>query len=81
MFAAASDSIIDPRQRSTFARQLFPRLVEMILVKVQIAKGVDEIARRKIDNLRDHHREQRVGRDVERHAEEQIAAALVELAT
>jgi hypothetical protein len=52
----------------------------MVFVKMQIAKGMNEIAGRKIDNLRDHHRKERVGSDVERHAEKKIAAALVKLA-
>ena len=69
------------RQSSTITSELFARLLEMVLIKVKIAEGVDKIARRQIDSLRDHHRKKRVGRDVERHAEKQIAAALVELAT
>ena len=52
----------------------------MVLVKMQIAEGVDEFAGAKTAHLRDHHREQRVGRDVERHAEKKIGAALVKLA-
>ena len=43
-----------PRQRSTITSELFARLLEMILVKMQVAKGVNEIARPQIDNLRDH---------------------------
>ena len=57
------------RQRSTFPSQLFARLVEVIVVEMQVAEGVNEIARRKTDNLCDHHGEQRVARDVERHPE------------
>src|SRR5262245_44228679 len=53
----------------------------MVVVKMQIAKSVDEIARREINDLGDHDREQRVACDVERHAEKKIAAALVKLAT
>ncbi|GMA20152.1 hypothetical protein GCM10025862_21730 [Arsenicicoccus piscis] len=45
-----------------------------------VAQGVHEVARRQVGLLRDHHGEQRVGRDVERHAEEDVGAALVELA-
>src|SRR5215468_7235562 len=70
-----------PRQRSTIARKLFAGLVEMVFVKMQVTKGMDEITRRKIDNLRHHHREQRVRRDVEWHSKKEIAAALVKLAT
>src|SRR6266852_7074894 len=57
------------RQRSTITSQLFACLLEMVLIKMQIATGVDEIARRKIDNLRHHQREQRIRCDVERDAE------------
>src|SRR5438876_545847 len=68
------------RQRTILTGQLFARLVEMVVVKVQIAKGVNEIARHKIDNVCHHHRQERIRRDIERHAEKQIAATLVELA-
>src|SRR5438270_10786207 len=71
---------IHPRQRSAIARQLFSGLVEMVLVKMEVAERVDEIARRKIDSLRHHHGEECVGRNVERHAKKQIAAALIKLA-
>lgn len=47
---------------------------------MRVAEGVDEFARFKIRHLRDHHREQRIGRDVERHAEKDVRRALVELA-
>src|SRR5947208_13528022 len=33
-----------PRQRSTITSELFARLLEMVLVKMQVAKGVNEIA-------------------------------------
>ena len=70
-----------PWQWSAFAGELLARLVEMVFVKMEIAKGVNEIARREIDGLSDHHREQCVACDVERNTEEKIAAALVKLAT
>ena len=60
--------------------ELFARLLEMVLVKMQIAESVDEFARFEIADLRDHHREQRIGGDVEGHAEKKIRAALVKLA-
>ena len=50
-------------------------------VKVQIAKGVNEFGRCETADLCDHPREQRIGGDVEWHAEEKICAALVKLAT
>ena len=52
----------------------------MVSVKVQIAEGVDEFAGLQTRDLRDHHCEQGVGGDIERHAEKQVGAALVELA-
>ena len=70
-----------PWQWSAFAGELLARLVEMVFVKMEIAKGVNEIARREIDDLRHHHREERVRRNVERHTQEKIAAALLQLAT
>ena len=52
----------------------------MILVKMQVAKGVNEVARIEIDNLRHHHGEQCIGSDVERHTEKKIGATLIKLA-
>ena len=63
------------------AGELFARLIEMVLVEMQIAEGVDEIARLQIADLRHHHGEERVGGDVEGHTQKKIAAALVQLAT
>ena len=40
---------------------------------------MDEVARFQSRHLRHHHQEQRIGGDVERHAEENVRAALVEL--
>ena len=68
------------RQRTRIARELQLRLLDVVLVKMQIAEGVDEVAGLQAANLRDHQREQRVAGDVERHAEENIRAALVKLA-
>ena len=41
-----------PGQRSAMAGKLLACLFKMIVVEMQIAKSVNEIARRKIDNLR-----------------------------
>ena len=68
-----------PRQRPACAVELFARLFEVIVVKMQIAERVDEIAGRKIDSLRDHRRQQGVTGDVEGDADKQIGAALVKL--
>src|ERR1700674_1011873 len=71
---------LHPRERSKIAGELLTRLFEMILVKVQIAESVDELAGAQLADLRDHHREQRIRGDVEGHAEKQIGAALIKLA-
>ena len=47
---------------------------------MQVAEGVDELLGLQAADLRDHHGEQGVGGDVEGDAEEEIRAALVELA-
>ena len=68
------------RRRVRRSRQLRTGLVEMIVVEVRVAEGVDELAGLKAGYLRHHLREQRVARDVERDTEEDVGAALVELA-
>jgi thymidylate synthase len=55
------------------------RLLEVVLVEVRVAERVDEIAGTKIRDVRDHLREKRVARDVERNAEEHVRASLIEL--
>ena len=52
----------------------------MVAVEVRISGRVDEFTRLETAGLGDHQRQQGVGGDVERHAEEDIRAALVELA-
>jgi hypothetical protein len=52
----------------------------VVAVEVGVAERVHEVADLQPGHLRDHVREQRVGRDVERHAEEHVGGALVELA-
>ena len=68
------------RERPALTAELLARLLEMILVKMQIAESVNELARLKIAHLRHHQREQRIRRDVEGHAKEEVGAALIELA-
>ena len=68
------------RERAWQARQLQPRLLEMIEIEVRIAERVDELARLVAGDLRDHQGQQRVGGDVERHAEKNVGGALVKLA-
>src|SRR2546423_5874367 len=69
------------RQPPAIAGKLLARLVKMIVVEMQITESVDEISGTEIDHLSDHHREQRVRRDIKRNAKKQIGAALVQLAT
>ena len=68
------------RQRAGRARQLRVRLFHMVAVEVRVAEGMHELAGLKIADLGDHQRQQRVGGNIERHPQEDIAAALVELA-
>ena len=53
----------------------------MVRVEVQVAEGVDKLAGLQPRDLRHHQREQRVAGDVEGHTQEEVRAALVELAT
>ena len=62
------------------AGQLQPRLLEVVGVEVRVAEGVHEVAGPVAADLRHHQGQQRVGGDVEGHAEEDVGAALVELA-
>ncbi len=65
------------RQCAWFARELLVRLLEMIGVQMQVAKGMHKLARAQAGDLGDHHCKQRVAGNVERHAEKQIRAALI----
>ena len=52
-------------------------LLAVIQIDVRIAERVDELAGNEPGHLRDHHREQRIGCDVERNAQKDVGAALV----
>src|SRR6201996_3279935 len=67
-------------QRKGLARKLLARLVEMVEIEMRVAEGVHELAGREPRHLRHHHRQQRIARDVERDAQEDLGRALVELA-
>src|SRR5580765_8645571 len=67
-------------QRPRLARELEAGLLDMVRIEVDVAEGEDELAGLKLAHLSDHERQQRVGSDVERHAEKDVGAALVELA-
>ena len=68
------------RERTRGARELEAALVDMIGIDMSVAEGVDKIATLEIADLSEHHSKQRIGSDVERHAEEDVGAALIELA-
>jgi len=63
-------------QRTRFARQLLVDLVEVVLVDVRVTARPDELTYLVAGLLRHHVQEQRVARDVERHAQEHVRAAL-----
>jgi hypothetical protein len=52
----------------------------VVAVDVAVAAGPDEVADVQVALLRQHVRQQRVAGDVEGHAQEDVGAALVELA-
>ena len=47
---------------------------------MRIARGMDELTRLESANLRNHHCQERVGCDIERHAEKSVGTALIQLA-
>jgi len=55
------------------------RLLDVVLVEMHIAEGMDEIPNTKAAHLRDHVREEGIRRDIEGNAEEDIRRTLVEL--
>jgi hypothetical protein len=60
----------DARQRSRHPLEQLPRLCEVVEIKVCVTDHVHELANLKLGDLRHHRREQRIGGDIERHAEE-----------
>src|ERR1700677_4100871 len=70
---------VESRRRQRSARELQLRLLEMIDIEMAVAARPDELAGLEVALLREHVREQRVARDVERHTEKDIGAALIEL--
>ena len=73
---------IDPHcgQFPELPRQLKVYLIDMVIVDVGIAEGVDEISWLVAANLCNHHCKQGVGGDIERDAQKDISTALIELA-
>ena len=64
-------------QRAARARKLLASLIHVVRIKMKIAKGVNEFHGLQTANLRDHHRQKGIGRDIERDAEKQVSAALI----
>ncbi len=67
-------------KRPGLPAQLQPGLVEVVQVKVGVAKGVHKIAGLQITHLGNHKGEQGIGGNIERHAQENVGAALIKLA-
>ena len=63
-----------------FAGKLLVNLVEMVLIEVEVAEGVNKIAGLQMGNLSDHEGKQRVGGDVEGNSQKEVGTALIKLA-
>lgn len=68
-------------QGAALAGKLQAGLLEVVRVEMEVAKGVNKCSGLKTADLRDHEREEGVRGNIERHSEEEIGAALIELAT
>src|SRR5687768_12464311 len=66
-------------QRLRLAGQLLPRLLEMVRVEMAIAAGPDERSRLEIALLGQHVGQQGIAGDVERNAEKNVGAPLIQL--
>ena len=67
-------------QRSRVACELQTALLDVVVVYVGVAEGMDEVAVSESCDLRYHHGEQCVGGDIVGYAEEYVGASLVKLA-
>ncbi len=61
------------------SRQLFPHLVEMVVVDVATTAIPNELTGFETRDMCDHHRQQRITGDVERHTEEGIGTHYVQI--
>src|SRR6266478_6089043 len=68
------------RQPARHPGKLEPGLFEMVEIQMGVAKGVNEGSGGETGDVRHHHGQQRVGRDVERYAKKYVGGALIELA-
>src|SRR5690606_10774452 len=60
------------RQRVRLARQLQIDLLDVVAVNMDVAERVDELAQFQIADLRNHHGQQRIRGDVERHTQKHV---------
>ncbi len=67
------------RLRTGRTGELQHRLFDVVVVKMSIAQRVHEVTRQQTRDLRDHHRQQRVGSDVKGHAQKHVGTALIKL--
>ena len=68
------------REGSGVPGQLQLSLFDMIRVKVRIPKAMDEVTCLVTENLRNHHREERLARNIEGNTQKEVGASLIELA-
>ena len=66
-------------KRTGFARKLQAHLLQVVQVDVRVAQGMDEIARTEACHLRHHLKQKRIRSDIERDAQEDVRAPLVQL--
>src|SRR6266487_3373472 len=76
-----SNGWFDPhlRKAERLAGELKPSLLDVVRVQVRVSEREDELAGFKIAHLSNHHRQQRIRRDVEREAQKNIGRSLIEL--
>ena len=67
------------REGTRIARQLQFHLLEMIVIDMRIAKGMDELTGFETGNMCNHLEQQRIRGDVERYPKEYVCTSLVEL--
>ena len=69
------------RERFGLAGKLELCLFKVVQVKVEITKSMDELLWTQTADLRDHEGEQGIGCNIERNAQKEVGAALIELTT
>ncbi len=68
------------RQRRGGAAQLLSGLIDMIFIEMGIPQNMDKLPRLEAGHMGYHVGQQRIRGDIERHAQKNIGAALIELA-